>query len=138
MSRLTTVRSLGRIIIIRQSLLEWYCNIQLHDYRRIFRPTEEAGQLDNLSRRFAWFRRLSKQYEDGEHAKIFPKDWKVPQAITGAFAAVTRDDLKSLLVRVAGGLDVKKLLEALSETVEFEGEIERKFGASVSRRLLCS
>lgn len=74
----------------QQSLLEWYCNLHLREYRRIFRPSEEAGQLDNLSRRFAWFRRLLKTYEEDGHAKIFPHSWKVPACLCGAFAAVTR------------------------------------------------
>jgi hypothetical protein len=116
----------------RHALLEWYCNQQLHDYRRIFRPSEEAGQIDNLSRRYAWFRRLLKQYEEGEHARIFPKDWKVLHCLAASFAAVTKDDLKSVLVRVASGLDVKRLLDALNEATEFESEMSKKLQMPVS------
>lgn len=73
----------------RKVLLEWYCNLQLREYRRIFRPSEEAGQLDNLSRRFAWFRRLLKIYED-EQSRIFPASWKIPACLCGAFSASTK------------------------------------------------
>lgn len=43
-----------------------------------------------------------------------------------------RDDLKSVLVRVASGLNVTKLLEALNATTDFEIEMSRKMGMPVS------
>lgn len=43
-----------------------------------------------------------------------------------------RDDLKSVLVRVASGLNVVKLLEGLNTTTDFEVEMSRKMGMSVS------
>ena len=46
-----------------------------------------------------------------------------------------RDDLKSVLVRVASGLNVTKLLEALNMTTEFEHDMERKLGMKVGPRL---
>ena len=109
----------------KNALLEWYCNLQLREYRRIFRPSEEAGQLDNLSRRFGWLRRSLKQY-DNDAANVFPAAWNVPGCLLGAFVAVTRDDLKSVLVRVASGLTVAQLLEALKETKEFQAEMTQR------------
>ena len=43
-----------------------------------------------------------------------------------------------MLVRVASGLNVTKLLEALNMTTEFEHDMERKLGMKVSPRLLTS
>lgn len=48
---------------------------------------------------------------------------------------IPRDDLKSVLVRVASGLNVTKLLEALNMTTEFEHDMERKLGMKVNARL---
>lgn len=73
----------------RQSLLEYYCSQILREYRRIFRPTEEAGQLDNLPRRFAWFKRVIKMNEE-ELTRVFPQEWNVVGCLCGAFSAVTK------------------------------------------------
>jgi len=61
----------------------------MKDYKRIFRPTDEAGHLDNVSRRYAWFRRLLKVHED-DHAAIFPSGWQVGEVLVGVFAIQTR------------------------------------------------
>src|SRR5580704_10595161 len=53
----------------KQSLLTWYCNLQLKEYRNIFRGNEEAGGLDNISRRYAWLRRILANFEE-EHSPI--------------------------------------------------------------------
>src|SRR5262245_37657627 len=55
----------------RDKLITWYYNLQLKEYRNVFRANEEAGGLDNISRRYAWLRRILSNYEE-EHAKIFP------------------------------------------------------------------
>jgi hypothetical protein len=43
-----------------------------------------------------------------------------------------RDDLKSVLVRVASGLSVAKLLDALNLTTDFELEMARRMSMPVS------
>lgn len=108
------------------SLLDWYCTLQLREYRRIFRATDEAGQLDNVSRRFAWFRRVTKQYEE-EHAAGFLDSWQADRALTGRFAEVTREDLKSVLIREKARLQVSALLEGLGATLEYEGQASKRF-----------
>jgi len=40
----------------RSRLITWYCNTELRQYRTIFRGDQEAGSLDNIDRRYAWFR----------------------------------------------------------------------------------
>lgn len=113
------------------ALLDWYCALQLREYRRIFRATDEAGQLDNVARRFAWFRRVLKQHEE-EHASGFLPSWQPALALTGRFAEVTREDIKSVLIREKSNLQVSVLLEALSATTEFEQQTARKFSVTVA------
>ena len=43
--------------------------MKLKEYSRIFRPSDEAGQLDNISRRFAFFRRLLQVHDQEMGAK---------------------------------------------------------------------
>ena len=73
----------------RSHLIERYCAIELKEYRRIFRTSDEAGQLDNLSRRFAFFRKTLNQH-DTERARVFPPDWQVGQHLCVKFISFTR------------------------------------------------
>lgn len=73
----------------KSNLIDRYCTIELKEYRRIFRITDEAGHLDNLSRRFAFFRRLL-QTHDNERGNVFPEAWKVGQILCVKFMDITR------------------------------------------------
>jgi vacuolar protein sorting-associated protein 53 len=118
----------------RSRIITWYCNTQLREYRQVFRGSEEAGSLDNISRRYAWFRRMLKTYDE-EHAVIFPQHWRVNEVIANVFCEGTRDDYKSILSRTTRSgqiLDVNLLLSCLQETLDFEHSLERRF-ASTSR-----
>ncbi|KAI9823681.1 MAG: Vacuolar protein sorting-associated protein 53 [Phylliscum demangeonii] len=120
----------------RARLVNWYCNTQLREYRQIFRGNSEAGSLDNISRRYSWFKRMWKTYEE-EHAALFPVAWKVNETLVNSFCDGTREDYKAMLSRsmrrVDGqGLDVNLLLACLQETLDFEQYLEQRL-ASESR-----
>lgn len=115
----------------RARLVTWYCNTQLREYRQVFRGNDEAGNLDNISRRYSWFKRMLKTYDE-EHAAIFPMHWRVNEMLANAFCEGTRDDFKGILsrsMRRADGLvlDVNLLLSCLQETMDFEHSLEKKF-----------
>ena len=115
----------------RSRLITWYCNTQLREYRQLFRGSEEAGSLDNISRRYSWFKRMLKTYDD-EHSALFPPSWRVNELLANAFCEGTREDFKGILQRSARRadgqtLDVDLLLSCLQETLEFEHGLERKF-----------
>ncbi|KAK6338409.1 Vacuolar protein sorting-associated protein 53 [Orbilia blumenaviensis] len=117
----------------RTRLVNWYCNTQLREYRQIFRGSEEAGSLDNISRRYSWLKRILKSYDE-EHVYIFPANWKVNEILARTFCDNTREDFKGILVkamRADGGksLDVNLLLGCLQETLDFEQFLEKRFAA---------
>ncbi|KMU90982.1 Vps53 protein [Coccidioides immitis H538.4] len=115
--------------VARSRLVTWYCNTQLREYRQVFRGNEEAGSLDNISRRYSWFRRMLKTYDE-EHATIFPTSWKVGEILANTFCEGTREDFKGILSRsVQSGqtLDVNLLLSCLQETLEFEQSLDKHF-----------
>ena len=60
-------------------------------YLIVLRQSEpnEAAALDNIERRFAWFRRMFTRHE-AESAKVFPLEWKVGWALVGAFVDCTK------------------------------------------------
>ena len=115
----------------RSRLITWYCNTQLREYRQLFRGSEEAGSLENISMRYSWFKRMLKTY-DNEHAAIFPLSWRVSELLANTFCEGTREDFKGILSRSsrrADGqtLDVDLLLKCLQETLDFEHSLEKKF-----------
>ncbi|GIZ43440.1 hypothetical protein CKM354_000666800 [Cercospora kikuchii] len=121
----------------RARLITWYCNTQLREYRQVFRGNDEAGSLDNISRRYSWFNRMLKTY-DAEHAALFPREWKVNEMLANAYCENTRDDYKEILkksMRRADGQppDVNLLLSCLQETLDFEHSLERRFSSGESR-----
>lgn len=115
----------------RSRLITWYCNTQLREYRQLFRGSEEAGSLDNISMRYSWFKRMLKTY-DNEHATLFPPFWRVNEILANTFCEGTREDYKGILsrsMRRADGqtLDVDLLLKCLQETLDFEHGLEKRF-----------
>lgn len=59
----------------------------LRDYRRVFQG--EASHLDNVSRRYAWFRRILRTHEE-ENGAIFPAPWNVEAVLAAGFSEITR------------------------------------------------
>ena len=119
----------------RSRLITWYCNTQLREYRQVFRGNEEAGSLDNISRRYSWFRRMLKTYDE-EHAALFPPYWRVNEMLANVFCESTREDFRGILSRAARkadgmSLDVNLLLSCLQETLDFEQSLEKRFSNTV-------
>ncbi|KAH7320157.1 Vps53-like protein [Stachybotrys elegans] len=115
----------------KSRLMSWYVNTQLREYRQVFRGNDEAGNLDNIGRRYAWFKRMMKTHED-EHAVIFPPHWRANETLAVAFCDGTRDDFKGILERSmrrtdGSKLDVNLLLSCLQETLDFEQTLEKRF-----------
>ena len=76
-------------IDVRIQLIERYVALELKEYRRIFRASDEAGHLDNIARRFAWFRRLLTSHET-EAGRVFPAEWQVGWWLFSKFVSITR------------------------------------------------
>ncbi|KAK9314690.1 Vps53-like protein [Lipomyces starkeyi] len=112
----------------RHRLTTWYCNVQLREYRNIFRGSDEAGSLDNIQRRYSYLKRMLKTLEP-QMNQIFPQHWKVAESLCRSFCEITRDDYKVHLARSGKTLNVDLLLKALEETMEFEQFLERKFSS---------
>ena len=115
----------------RSRLITWYCNTQLREYRQLFRGSEEAGSLENISMRYSWFKRMLKTY-DAEHSMLFPPYWRVNEVLANTFCEGTREDFKGILSRSSQRpdgqvIDVELLLKCLQETLEFEHSLEQKF-----------
>lgn len=58
----------------------------------MFGSASEAGQLDNIARRFAWFRRVLQSHEM-DNGALFPRSWNVGAVLAGGFTEVTRYEI---------------------------------------------
>lgn len=112
----------------KTKLINWYCSTQLNEYKNIFKSSDEAGSLENIGRRYSYFRRLLKQHVDN-NAKYFQSSWHMAENLTNAFCNTTRDDIRTLLAKEGRQIDVQLLLKALQETLEFEQYLEKRFGS---------
>jgi hypothetical protein len=83
----------------------------------------QAGQLDNVPRRYAWFRRVLKSHDE-QDSPLFPPTWEVTRLLVGSFSEYTRTDLGNVLGK--GVPTVNVLLEALQGTLDFEGVMEKR------------
>ncbi|QPG73393.1 hypothetical protein FOA43_000703 [Brettanomyces nanus] len=114
----------------RDKLTNWYVNVLLKELTGIFRSSEEAGSLENLNRRYIFFQRILTNFQQ-VHSKMFPKDWKMPIALSNRFCEVTRKDLKEVTAketRLNGPhVDANLLLTALAQTLDFESYLNQKF-----------
>ncbi|KAI9096614.1 Vps53-like protein [Phlyctochytrium arcticum] len=111
----------------KKALIDWYCELHLKDYRSIFRSNPEVAGLGDVSRRYAWIKRLLKTHDE-EHAVIFPPEWKIAEALCEKFCQDTRRDLGEVLAKADSNMDVKVMLQALQTSIEFEGKLFTRFG----------
>ncbi|KAJ3298080.1 Vacuolar protein sorting-associated protein 53 [Borealophlyctis nickersoniae] len=110
----------------KKNLIDWYCELELKDYRGIFRNNPEVAGLGDVSRRYAWLKRLLKTYDD-EHAGVFPVAWRVAESLCEKFCLDTRRDLSEQLAKVDQVMDVKIMLQALQQTMDFEAKLDKRF-----------
>lgn len=89
--------------------------------------------MDNVPRRYAWFRRVLKHHDD-EDAALFPPTWEVTRLLVASFAEYTRGDLVNVLGKAKPNVSV--LLDALQSTLDFETVFAKRFDMPVSPRFL--
>ncbi|CAG8566118.1 2862_t:CDS:10 [Paraglomus occultum] len=119
---------------VRTQLINWYCEQQLREYKRLFRGNDEIASLENTPRRYAWLKRALKSYDE-EHASIFPVRWHLSEELCSKFCEITREDFTKVLEKTVD-LDVKTLLKNLQLTIEFEAQIEKRFSSMLEEKLI--
>lgn len=127
---------------IRTKLIHEFCSDQLEPYQLIFKPKhhpktkrtattsssvatkeEDPTSLDQVERRFAWYRRLLRSIEEA-FDKVFPPHWKVQYQLTTIFLSQTSDHLLTLLQGKDKDCEnVTILLKSLQKSMIFEKEM---------------
>eukprot|EP00241_Pyramimonas_parkeae_P017643 CAMPEP_0114299464 /NCGR_PEP_ID=MMETSP0059-20121206/12989_1 /TAXON_ID=36894 /ORGANISM="Pyramimonas parkeae, Strain CCMP726" /LENGTH=843 /DNA_ID=CAMNT_0001421941 /DNA_START=19 /DNA_END=2550 /DNA_ORIENTATION=+ len=117
---------------VRDELLGEICNKEMTAYGQVFSTTGEVARLDRTERRYAWFKRQLRSKE--EVWQLFPNSWRVPQMLCMYFCKITRAHLSQILddnttgAAAAAGGNIQAILLALHKTLEFEQELEERFG----------
>ncbi|CCH40857.1 hypothetical protein BN7_391 [Wickerhamomyces ciferrii] len=118
-------------------LINWFCNQQLKEIKSIFISSDEAGSLENISRRFLFFKKLLKIYEQN-YQLFFPDSWKVEEQLTLRFCEHTKDSIKQVLATSGKDTNVDLMLSSLQETLEFEKFLNAKFKYRDTEEILAS
>ncbi|CAM9440950.1 unnamed protein product, partial [Phaeothamnion confervicola] len=116
----------------RQRQIHSFCDQQLAPYANLFPRGAEQSSLENVDRRFAWFRRLLRSV-DVQFDNVFPPHWRLQHRLCMAFLERTRAALLSQLE--AGGReceDVPVLLKTLQKCLLFEKEAQHRFEADLA------
>ncbi|KAJ2703143.1 Vacuolar protein sorting-associated protein 53 [Coemansia sp. IMI 209128] len=113
----------------RDKFVAFYCDLQLRAYLAIFQLNDDVSQLENISRRYAWLRRILRNYSD-DHAAVFPEHWRVGEALSRRFSETTRDQLGEIMA-TRDNISVEHLMSALSDTLAFEAQCNKKFAIVV-------
>ncbi|KAJ3363776.1 Vacuolar protein sorting-associated protein 53 [Kappamyces sp. JEL0680] len=112
----------------KSALSRWYTEMQLLDYRNLFRKNPEVAGLPDISRRYAWMKRMLKTYDES-HAVLFPEHWKMAETLCWQFCQETKRDLAEVIIKSErdSSFDTRTMLAAIQTTVEFEEKLEFRF-----------
>ncbi|RKP28748.1 hypothetical protein METBISCDRAFT_1781, partial [Metschnikowia bicuspidata] len=111
----------------KDKLLTWFYNLQLKEILSIFAASGEAGSLENLGRRYIFFSNILANVRSN-YLLVFPPAWGVDFELLRLFCTKTGQDIAVLLA--ARGLSCAVLLDALTQTLNFEKQLNDTFHAS--------
>lgn len=113
---------------VRRELLEEFVQMQLIPYDNLFGAGKEHNSLEDVERRWAWFKRLLK-WVDQKFGHIFPPHWRLPLRMCLEFTERSKLHLVQLLSEMesSDSMDVHALLKALQSTLRYEKEMSERF-----------
>ncbi|CAM9358933.1 unnamed protein product, partial [Chrysoparadoxa australica] len=111
----------------REKQIKTFCAQQMQRYPALFPADTEQASLEQVERRFAWFRRLLRSI-DTRFEGVFPSHWRVQHRLCMLFLQQTRAGLSERLSTGGGEVeDVQSLLTALQKCLAFEREASQRF-----------
>ena len=111
---------------VRDDLVKMVVGRELDTYRQIFGVSTEGGKLETADRRYAWIRRRVRANE--ETWSVFPAHWNVLGLLVAELCTLTRTHLSDMLTARHGEVEVATLLQVLQRTIEFEKDMQERFG----------
>jgi hypothetical protein len=112
----------------RRELLEEFVQLQLVPYEKLFGVDKPHYSLNQVERRWSWFKRLLKSI-DSKFANVCPPHWRLPLRLCLEFTERTKIHLVLMLTSMESRdeTDVHALLKALQTALRFEQEMTSRF-----------
>ncbi|CAI4572821.1 CMF_HP2_G0026570.mRNA.1.CDS.1 [Saccharomyces cerevisiae] len=123
----------------RAQMIDWCLDKLLFEMKEIFRVDDEAGSLENLSRRYIYFKKILNNF-NSKFADYFLKDWEMAVRLTTTFYHITHKDLQTLLKREFKDKNpsIDLFMTALQSTLDFEKYIDVRFSKKIKEPKLSS
>ncbi|UCS21561.1 uncharacterized protein HLK63_J01067 [Nakaseomyces glabratus] len=117
----------------KSTLIDWFISKLLYEMNEIFQVDDEAGSLENLARRYIYFKRVLNNFHSNLEQFFLPS-WDLPMHLTETFMETTRKDLNILLKREFQDKSptIDLFMNALQETLEFENYINVRFSKKLN------
>ncbi|XP_020866344.1 vacuolar protein sorting-associated protein 53 A [Arabidopsis lyrata subsp. lyrata] len=113
---------------VREELVTNFCSRELTSYEQKFLGAE-LTKLDEIQR---IYNQINCHIRTNQEIwKIFPASWHVPYGLCIKMCKITRDQVESIMVNMKEKPTVARLLQELKRTLNFELELEMKFGGGV-------
>ncbi|CCK70924.1 Vps53p KNAG_0F02590 [Huiozyma naganishii CBS 8797] len=112
----------------KDEIIEWTLNKLLYEIKQIFQFDDEAGSLENLERRYIFFKKVLNNF-NSKFASFFLPTWEMPLQLVSKFFSMTRKDL-DILLKVefkdrTPSIDL--FMKSLQVTLDFEKYIDVRF-----------
>lgn len=120
-------------------LTDWCISKFLYDLKEIFNTDDEAGSLENISRRYAYFKKVLNDFTSN-YASYFMPEWDMPRLITEEFLSITSKHLEILLKLEFRDKNpsIELFINSLQTTQEFENYINVRFSHRIKAKRLSS
>ncbi|CCF58317.1 hypothetical protein KAFR_0E01630 [Kazachstania africana CBS 2517] len=112
----------------KSQIIDWAVKKILYELEEIFQPDDEAGSLENLPRRYVFFKKVLTNFNNTLASSFLPS-WNMPLSLTCRFFQITRKDLKLLLNKEFKNKQpsIDLFMTALQATIDFEKYIDVRF-----------
>ncbi|CAI4043759.1 hypothetical protein SKDZ_10G1830 [Saccharomyces kudriavzevii ZP591] len=123
----------------KTQMIDWCLDKLLFEMNEIFRVDDEAGSLENLSRRYMYFKKILNNF-NSKFADYFLKDWEMSVRLTTSFYRISHKDLQVLLKREFKDKNpsIDLFMAALQSTLDYEKYIDVRFSKKIKEPKLSS
>eukprot|EP00834_Sanchytrium_tribonematis_P000170 NODE_4_length_77007_cov_1.156642.p10 type:complete len:547 gc:universal NODE_4_length_77007_cov_1.156642:10277-11917(+) len=106
----------NEISVIRHQII----SLHLKEYEGMF---SQDFTLENIPRRFAWYKKLLKQVEP--ILDIFPASWAMSTSFATEFCTVTKYAIGEILKKINASLKVEEFVKMLLLSIEYENQMAK-------------
>ncbi|UXI17130.1 hypothetical protein NH340_JMT03073 [Sarcoptes scabiei] len=118
----------------KQQLITWLVDMELAEYKALFRENQDISWLDKIDNRFSWLKKHLMTFEE-KMGFLFPPSWEISECIAVKFCEITRNDLIKVMSNRFIKLDVNILLSAISKATAFEKLLSQRFiGSTIQEK----